>query len=97
MAREVFDDLASIYSECVVGDNIGFMVSRRRFMMAENCKENGHTFKPISGTYYKLTGERNYIGPTYDHSVGYRKLFCSKCGETKEVVATNHKEVPDAD
>jgi hypothetical protein len=38
------------------------------------------------GGYFKV----NPDGKGYDQSIAYTMLFCKKCGEMKEVVASDH-------
>lgn len=50
-----------------------------------SCCDSGHNFQPLGRAYLKPSGEVGPFGPTYAQGKSYRKLFCSKCGETREV------------
>jgi hypothetical protein len=55
-----------------------------------------HDYRPLGGGYYKRDGDKmTDIGlPKMDQSKSYRMLYCSKCGETKEVLAADHMKIP---
>lgn len=46
-----------------------------------------HNYQIAKRDYYKPTGEIGVLGiPTYKQDVSYSMLYCTKCGETKEIV-----------
>lgn len=59
------------------------------------CRPNKHNYKPIDGAAYfkRYKDERNTgIGlPEADQSIAYRMLYCTKCGDVKEVIAHDHR------
>ena len=58
------------------------------------CKDNEHEFRLAGdGAYYKRDGKTTGLGtPLYDQEVAYQMLFCIKCGETKEIIAKDHRK-----
>ena len=60
--------------------------------MRDECKQNGHTYTVARAGYYKTNGRRNEFGATYDQSVEYSTLYCTKCGDTKEIVSSDHRK-----
>ena len=56
----------------------------------DSCK---HEYRPAKRGYFKQTGKIGGLGlPTYDQSISYASLYCSKCGEMKEVVWADHRK-----
>lgn len=49
---------------------------------APQCIETGHDYCVADEGYYKPLVE----GGPYDQTVTYARLFCKKCGDTKEIV-----------
>ena len=47
-----------------------------------------HNFQIAKRDYYKPDGGQNAFGKTYDQSRTYSTLFCTKCGETKEIITS---------
>lgn len=47
-----------------------------------------HNFQIARRDYYKPDGGQNTFGRTYDQSRTYSTLFCTKCGETKEIITS---------
>lgn len=47
-----------------------------------------HNFQIAKRDYYKPDGGQNAFGRTYDQSRTYSTLFCTKCGETKEIITS---------
>ena len=46
-----------------------------------------HHFEPLGSAYFKQTGQIGGLGlPIYDQSKSYQRLYCPRCGETKEVL-----------
>jgi len=56
------------------------------------CSPTEHNYEKGREDYYKLDGNRNGFGRTYDQSVGYTMLFCTKCGETKEIRSADQRK-----
>lgn len=47
-----------------------------------------HNYQIAKENYYKPTGEKGALGiMTYKQDISYSMLFCTKCGETKEIVS----------
>jgi hypothetical protein len=58
-----------------------------------SCRENEHNFEIAKRNYYKYTGQVGGLGlPTTDQSVAFSMLFCTKCGDTKEIIASDHRK-----
>lgn len=57
------------------------------------CKDGDHVYQIASKDYFKSVGSHNSIGPVMDQSVCYCTLFCSKCGDTKEIVSRDYRKV----
>ena len=61
--------------------------------MIDACLRDGHAFELIDGRkYFKRRDgvpDTAVLGP-YNQNVSYVMLFCTKCGETKEVIANEH-------
>jgi len=53
-----------------------------------------HKYEVLRSGYFKLTGEDNAFGPTYDQSVAYASLFCVRCADLKEVIAADYRQQP---
>lgn len=49
------------------------------------CLSTMHNFLTLNNKNY-------YKGGLPDRSVAYTIIFCSKCGETREVVSMDHRE-----
>jgi len=60
--------------------------------MGEKCV---HDFRPLAGPYFKEgTGNARTPLPTYDQAVAYQMLYCSKCGDTREIIARDTRRRP---
>lgn len=64
------------------------------------CDDRGHDYVPANKSpYYKRSedGESTGLGlPKHDQSIAYLTLFCTKCGNTREIVACNHRRSTNA-
>jgi len=48
-----------------------------------------HNFQIARNGYFKSTGEIGTLGlPTYKQDIVYCMLYCTKCGETKEIITS---------
>ena len=47
-----------------------------------------HNFQIAKHNYYKLNCAPHAFGRIYDLSRTYSTLFCTKCGETKEIITS---------
>ena len=57
-----------------------------------------HNYASMDRSYYKETGSTTDTGlPKYDHSISYKMLFCSKCGDTMEVISKDHRQEKEED
>jgi len=78
-----------------LGPNIRLLIEAIAAVIGENrggtCEEVGHDYQTQGTGYYRLSGKANPIGPTYDQEVSYATLFCSKCGDRKEIVWQDHR------
>lgn len=57
--------------------------------------DHEHTFRPIHSPYYKRDGGTIVMlggAASHDQSVSYVTLYCPGCGETKEVIAKDHRK-----
>ncbi len=56
------------------------------------CRPTDHDFEPL-GTccYYKWTPSAATAALSYDRTVGYRQLYCRKCGETREIIERHNE------
>lgn len=52
------------------------------------CDATKHNYQIAKSGYYKLTPSE---WVTYDQTVAYAMLFCTQCGDTKEVVSQDHR------
>ena len=58
------------------------------------CRKDNHNYVPVSGSsYFKRTGDMTTLGlPKMNQSISYKIVVCSKCGESKEVIAADYRE-----
>ena len=58
------------------------------------CKDTEHDYRLASErAYFKLSGKTTGLGlPDYDQSVSYSMLYCTKCGDTKEIISADHRK-----
>ena len=48
-----------------------------------------HNYQIAKSDYYKQTGKIGVLGVmTYNIDITYSMLFCTKCGETKEIITS---------
>ena len=60
----------------------------------ERCKTDGHDYRPACQPYFKQSGRITGLNlPAHDQSVSYIMLYCTRCGDTLEIVAADHREV----
>lgn len=55
-----------------------------------DCK---HKFQETGGRYFKYPAEHS---ERPDQRVAYQRLFCVNCGDTKEIIAYDHRPVEQA-
>lgn len=66
------------------------MESEPRPGQEQECGKRDHSFTVMRADYFKESGRSNALGPIYDQSASYSMLYCTKCGDTKEVVSGDH-------
>ena len=56
-----------------------------------NCE---HHYEKAGEDYHKANGETTTFGSNeYDQSVSYTMLYCTICGETKEIISKDQRQV----
>jgi len=61
------------------------------------CYETNHDYRPTSAPYFKRDGKTTAINiPSYDQSIEFQMLYCTKCGDTKEIIAADHRQKSEA-
>jgi len=52
-----------------------------------------HDYRPVGKSYFKRDGNTTPgLGlPSHDQAVSYVTLFCPKCGDSKEIIAADHR------
>ena len=59
------------------------------------CNKDEHNYVPVDGSaYYKKDGSTfAMLGglPRFNQSVSYKMIVCSKCGDSKEIIAQDHR------
>lgn len=78
----------------ILGDKADGVIEIKAFYDLKKRKEImtcEHEFKVLNEGWFKELGQRNSFGTIYDSSIEYSTLFCSKCGETKEIISKERK------
>jgi len=51
-----------------------------------------HNFVPVGSDYWKLSGGGVGAIEFFDKSVSYQVILCTNCGETREIIAKDHRK-----
>ena len=58
--------------------------------------EHVHKYQPTGRSYFKQTGVIGGLGlPNHDSAIEYVTLYCQQCGDTKEIIAKDHRRRED--
>jgi len=59
-----------------------------------SCQESNHNFQPVKGSqgYFKQAIDKMAGVFTFDQRVSYSMLYCTKCGETKEIISEDNRK-----
>lgn len=56
------------------------------------CRDADHDYRPASTPYLKRSGEKTGGGtPKDDELVSFLMIYCANCGDTKEIIAADHR------
>lgn len=60
------------------------------------CPTEAHSFSVIDSNYFKkragAIAGRGSFDDVYDVTISYTRILCSKCGETREIVAREQRQ-----
>lgn len=59
--------------------------------MNQLCDANKHFFQKADDWYYKQKIEENGL-VVANKDIQYKMIFCSNCGETREIICADHRQ-----
>jgi hypothetical protein len=65
--------------------------------MIDNYCKGGHDFAIAKSGYFKQHSGSDAWRKPYNQQVAYSMLYCRRCGETREIISTDHRRKADHD